>query len=64
MTVSFASKVVTDVLFSLTDLVLVEAPALPDGPVIVGAEVSTVIDNVEDEDEVLLALSVAVAVKE
>ena len=60
-----ASKVLTAVPFSFTCLVLVVAPAsLPDGPVIVGDVVSTVIDNAEEESEVLLAASVAVAVKE
>ena len=46
VTVSLASKVLTAVPFSLIDTVLVDAPAsLPDGPVIVGAVVSIVIDN-------------------
>ena len=35
-----------------------ETTSLPDGPVIVGAVVSTVIDNEEDAEDVLLALSV------
>ena len=44
VTVSFASKVLTAVPFSLIDTVLVDAPAsLPDGPVIVGDVLSAVV---------------------
>ena len=60
-----ASKVLTAVPFSSIDTVLVDAPALlPDGPVIVGASVSIVIDNAEEAEDVLPAASVAVAVSE
>ena len=41
VTVSLAEKVWIAVVFSLMDLVLVESPALPEGPVIVGSISST-----------------------
>ena len=52
-----------EVVFSFNDLLLVALPALPDGPDIKGAVASMVIDK-EEEEDVLLAASVAVAVKE
>ena len=50
------------VISGVVSLVVVEVVVSDDGAL--GAVASTVIDNAEDAEDVLLALSVAVAVKE